>query len=403
MNLAHLRGLEERLVVDTSEGKPVFMLIGARGSYLRISESAYQLLRQIGRGVTFEQLAEAMCAAGKPITAPELEAAYRKVAARIEEIEAKADRPRGGFWFRLPLLPARVVARLAAVGAAAFHPIAAALLVPAAVVAVIYLSPAMRSARLTDFWPSYGLFIVSVLVHELGHASACARFGARPSEIGFTVYVIYPSFYSDVSSAWGLKRWQRVVVDLGGVYFQILFGAACAVAYAATSWTPILGCLVFIAGSCAFSLNPILKFDGYWVIADALGVTNLASTPLRIARHVVDRARGRDVKPLPWSARVTIILFVYAALTLVFWCWFLYQLGPHIVRAASRYVEVAPAFGHRLLSEPGWPDTASLKELGASTFLLFFPILMLGRMAASLIALLSRKLRRRGAPAAPRT
>ena len=61
-----------------------------------------------------------------------------------------------------------------------------------------------------------------------------------------------------------------MVVDLGGVYFQLLMGTLYAVALAATGWAPLRTALVLVAGSCLFSLNPILKQDGYWIVADSL-------------------------------------------------------------------------------------------------------------------------------------
>lgn len=400
MALTMLRGLEQRLIVDTSEGRPVYLLVAEKGSYLRLSASTYQLLRQVSRGTSFERLAEALTQqGGKPVTVGELEAAYQKVIARVDEIEARAGQAKGAFWFRRQLLPQTLVVKIASVLSAAFHPAMATFLVLLIAVAAGLVAPRASQAAPTQFWASYGLFLVSVLAHELGHASACARYGAKPSEIGLTVYFIYPSFYSDVSAAWELKRWQRMVVDLGGVYFQLVFGAGCAIAYLLTGWGPLLGALLFIAGSCLFSLNPILKFDGYWVIADALGVTNLGQQPARIVRHFFRRLFGRPSSPLPWPPRVTASLAVYAALSFSFWAWFLVRLGPFVWAQAIRFADISSMLGRQLFSTPTWPDQASLRELGTAAFTLFFPLVMVGRLVWSLLVTILAKLRARRAVA----
>lgn len=381
MRLTGLRGVEERLIVDTSEGRPVYMLVGEKGSYLRLSKSTYQLLRQVSRGVSFEQLAEAMCQqGGRQVTAAEVEAAYQRVVKRIAEIEERTERSKGGFWFRRRLVPGAVVSRIATVFSVAFRPAVALVLVAAILAAVGLATRFVLNIQPGHFWWSYGLFVASLMAHETGHASACARYGARPGDIGLTTYFIYPSFYCDVSAAWELKRWQRVVVDLGGVYFQLIFGAGCAVAYALTSWEPLGGALVFIAGSCLFSLNPILKFDGYWVVADALGVTNLAQQPSRIMRYLVGRARGQAVRPLPWPPLVSGVLMIYSVVSVCFWVWFLWRLFPVIGRQAVRYADVAAVFGRWLMSMPASLDAALVWDFAASTFMMLFLVVMAGRM-----------------------
>ena len=390
MSVTQLRGLDERLIVDTSEDRPVLMLIGPRGSYLRVSPSTHQFLRQVGDGVSFEHLARSMRReSGQRVSSAELEAVYRRLMSRIAEVDRHAGQLRGGFWFRRRLVPGPVVARIANACSAALHPaVAIVTLCAIAITAALgarFVAHVATTNFWTHFWPSYGLFLVSLMAHELGHASACARHGVKPSDIGLTIYFIYPSFYSDVTGAWELKRWQRVVVDLGGVYFQMIFGVGCAAAYALTGWEPLCGTLVLIAGSCLFSLNPILKFDGYWVVADALGVTNLARQPVRIVRHLVALARGRSIQALPWSRSVHAALVVYAAASFSFWAWFLWRLLPGVGRQALRCLDVGSALAARLVSAPPGPDWPLVREFATSMFFLAFFLIMIARLIWSVI------------------
>ncbi len=60
-----------------------------------------------------------------------------------------------------------------------------------------------------DFWLGYLLFLLSIVIHEFGHAGASVKYGASPAGIGFALYLIFPVFYSDVTVSWKLKSKQR--------------------------------------------------------------------------------------------------------------------------------------------------------------------------------------------------
>jgi putative peptide zinc metalloprotease protein len=390
-----LQGLEDRLLVDTSEKKPVHLLVVRNGSYVRLSASTVQLLRQVGRGASFEELAEAINQRGQEqVSAADVEASYQKVVDRIVAIEAKGDKLKGAFWLKRRLLSSTLVARIAGLCSGAYHPAVAAVFL-AFIIGGAVAGRAGAHVNAGHFWPAYGLFILSLLAHEIGHASACSRYGAKPGEIGLTLYFIYPALFSDVSAAWGLSRWQRVVVDLGGVYFQLIAGAVYGFAYLLSGWEPLRLAMAFIAGSCLFSLNPILKFDGYWVVADALGVTNLGLQPKRVARHALDRLRGRPGQPLPWPPFITVVLGLYTALTFCFWAWFLCVIAPSMLHQATRSAGFVAHYAVELASAPAWPDATHLRDALTSAYVLLFAALMIGRPLRAALAAIRARLRRR--------
>ena len=390
------RRFSERLKVDTSEKRPVYLLLGKNGSYIRLSSSSYQLLRQIDQGSSFAQLAAQINRQGdKQISAADVEAAYQKLEDRITAIEARAEPQRGAFWFRRRIISEAVVKRLARVLAPAFHPVAAFGFFAVMAAAAYLLQRRGLHLQPGYFLSGYGLFFASMMVHELGHASACSRYGARPSEIGFGLYLFYPALYSNVSSAWELKRWQRVIVDVAGAYFQLIVAAGYALAYLATGWEPLCLAVVMILGSCLFSLNPILKFDGYWLVADALGVTNLGQQPRRLFRYLADRLRGRPTAALPWSLSVSCVLVLYTIVSVGFWVWFLWAMLPLFGHRARLYPELFATVMRQLITLPFLPDTRLLRELLASTLMLTFMGLMWWRMLRSLVAGLRVRLSRR--------
>jgi putative peptide zinc metalloprotease protein len=406
MNLPELQGLQDRLTVDTSEARPVFLLRGRGGSYLRLSSSAYHLLRLLSEGHSCEEIARALGEKQtRPVTPTEVEQACRSVLERIERIDSQGPRLPFGNWLTFPLVPATLVRRVAVLLSGAFHPqVATVLLGLCAVVALLLGTQISPQITLDSFWQGYLLFFVSLFAHEFGHASACARYGVQPDGIGFTLYLIYPSFYSDVSAAWQLKRWQRVVVDAGGIYFQLLVGAAFAIAYKLSGWEPLHHALLMLLTSCLFSLNPIFRFDGYWGIADALGVTNLSKQPRYFVGYLAARLRGQPTPELPWPPSVVGWLGLYTVVSLAVWAYFLSRILP----AAGHYVWEYPSMVAecvRNLLQGSQPLMKTLQPFLVSTFILIVTLLMVQRLTRSLlipaVQWLSRRWKSEAAPTPP--
>ena len=80
-----------------------------------------------------------------------------------------------------------------------------------------------------------GLSLVSAVFHECGHAAGCRYGGARPGVIGVGIYLVWPSFFTNVTDSYRLSRAGRLRTDLGGLYFNLIFMLALAGIYAATS------------------------------------------------------------------------------------------------------------------------------------------------------------------------
>lgn len=333
--------LEDAARLDTSEARPAFVVESVHGAAIKLSHSSLELLRAVDAGLSFAEIATLVSSnAQTEVTADEIEAAYWRLRRDIEAIDERAkahDQLPSGFWFQATIIPARPTARLAQAGAALFHLPALLGLAAALAIAAIALAQAGIDLRAAD--PAlplgYLLFLVSLIVHEIGHASACARFGEIPSVIGFTLYLVYPAFYSDVSSAWRLTRWQRVVVDLGGNYFQLLLAGVLGLLYLQMHWQALRVALVLIVLSCVFSLNPVFKLDGYWIVADALGVTNLGRAATRVALHFVRRLSGRDAEALPWPGPIIRALLLYSAMSFLVWAAFLWRLVPLVWRSIA--------------------------------------------------------------------
>ena len=276
----------------------------------------------------------------------------------------------------------------------------------AAVGCALTLAHASVLIRVAPVWQQaiviYLALAISGLVHELGHASACRRYGSPHGSIGFGLYLIYPAFYADVSKAWRLPQMARAVVDLAGMYFQCVLLSGFA-GYALLTGNVIAYRLVWITiFSMACNLNPIFKMDGYWLLSDLGGARNLhkqmSSTFRAATRRVMALALGR---PHPKAAGgQKWLLGTYCALAATYWGFvgnFLVGAARDVVheypRRASRLVEVIrtgtakPWIGiGRLLGSSVWPLLLGVIAIWAA-FRAFRAVKLLWReVSAGLIA-----------------
>ncbi|WP_417744163.1 HlyD family efflux transporter periplasmic adaptor subunit [Rosistilla oblonga] len=118
--------------------------------------------------------------------------------------------------------------------------------------------------------------------HELGHGYACKIFGGRVPEMGMILMMGAPLAYVDASAAWTFpRRTHRLIVMLGGMYFESLVAIPAVFVWAFWGPTTMVGSiayqLVFMATAITilFNANPLMKYDGYFILSDLLGIPNL--------------------------------------------------------------------------------------------------------------------------------
>ena len=356
--ISRLQGFHAPTLIDTSERDAVFLLTTEAGRYLRFTGSAFHLLRMVDEGRSMEEIAARFSQDGdRRVTAEQVEAAHSRLMDRVHELDRAADPATFGLKWPRRIIRATTVQRVARLLTGVFRwPPAIAVVAGIAGAVVIGLHErSLGGSHLTDvvlsnFWAGYALFLISLIAHEFGHATACARFGARPAEIGVGIYFIYPALYSDVTDAWRLTRWQRAIVDAGGVFFQAAVGAGFIFAFELTGFGPFLAASVLVATNCLFSLNPLLKFDGYWLISDALGVTDIRRDARQVAGGLWDRLRGRTTTRLRWSGGVAAAVLAFGAVALATWLMFMVYVIPQLVRHLANYPTVAITFGRTLIA-----------------------------------------------------
>ncbi len=178
------------------------------------------------------------------------------------------------------------------------------------------------------------LTMFGVLVHEVGHLTACARFGASHGGIGLGLYWCMPVFYAEVNGAWMLPRLRRAVVDAGGVYFQCGYVLVLGVAYLVFAAPPVLEAMAWSHFLMLHTLNPVLKYDGYWLLTDLAGAPNLHAQIRECAKNA-----WRSIRRLPearWpGARSLTLLGAFTGIASAYFSYVLSALGKNIGYSAS--------------------------------------------------------------------
>ena len=127
-----------------------------------------------------------------------------------------------------------------------------------------------------DLIPIIGIGILNVLVHEFGHATACECYGAKYGDIGFGFYLLNPSMYTDVTDIWKLDRKHRIIINLSGIYAGNFIIILSIIFYYYTKKEFLLYAFVIQTIETLYNMNPLAKFDGYWVLTDLLNSSNLS-------------------------------------------------------------------------------------------------------------------------------
>ncbi|WP_221032090.1 efflux RND transporter periplasmic adaptor subunit [Actomonas aquatica] len=142
----------------------------------------------------------------------------------------------------------------------------------------------------------YVVWALVKIIHEFGHGMVTKRYGGEVRSCGIMLLVFTPVPFVDTSAAWAFRqRWQRLLVGGGGMLFELFIAAIAALVWARAGGEGTLGHLayniVFLASvsTILFNANPLLRFDGYYMLADAVGVPNLQRQALLQWRRWFER------------------------------------------------------------------------------------------------------------------
>lgn len=176
------------------------------------------------------------------------------------------------------------------------------------------------------------LYIFSSFFHELGHASACKYFGVAHGGVGFGMYLNLPVFYTDVTQVWKLGRRQRMVVNVAGAYFQLLFLLPLILLSLVHDWPVLRYFVIVINLNFLMTLNPFFKFDGYWILSDLIGVPNLRQRTNELITYYVRKWRGKPVEKRPFLLDIKpvekTVACVYTVVVNLFFAFYFFYFLP---------------------------------------------------------------------------
>lgn len=374
--------------------RPSFLVRRADGSVVQLTPILHALARRVdGRSTVAEIAAAVGEEVGRPLPVDLASTVIRgtlhdlRLVSSADDIagvdEPSRQAPVLGVGPKVAVVPERVVGALAARLAFLYRPWVWRPVVGAFLALSVWLFfvrglgdqllPVLtRPELLLALWAT---LFGSMAFHELGHATACRVGGGRPGRIGAGVYLMWLVFYNDLSDSYRLDRTGRLRTDLGGIYFNAVLTVVAVAVYAVTGtgfWLLAAGVQCILA---AQQLVPFLRFDGYYVVCDVVGVPDLFGQ-LRRRRPLTRRAR---VVVTVWGVVTVAALVAAAAMT----AW----RGPSFVRSTWNAFELqALALGTAL--DRGDVVVGVLSVLGL--VLLAAPVVGM----AALLARVGRALRR---------
>ena len=228
--------------------------------------------------------------------------------------EVKRAAPLLGLRFRYVVSDPRVTRKVTAPFARLFHPLVVVLLVGgfAAVAWWVLFRQGLAAAAHEAFYQPgmlltvFAITVLSAGFHEFGHASAARYGGATPGAMGMGLYLVWPAFYTDVTDSYRLGRAGRVRTDLGGLYFNAVVAVAMFALWWLTRWDSVLLIIAAQVLQMLRQLAPLVRFDGYHVLADVTGVPDLyrhiRPTLLGLLPHNWRKPEYRLLKP--WARAV---------------------------------------------------------------------------------------------------
>lgn len=180
-------------------------------------------------------------------------------------------------------------------------------------------------------WLYAGLVVVK-LIHEFGHAFACRRYGGEVHTMGVMFLLFTPVPYVDVTSSWAFRnRWHRALVGSAGMVAELFTAALATFVWAATGPGVVHSVafnIMFVASvsTVLFNGNPLLRFDGYYILSDLLDIPNLHQRASQLMQHLVEhyvygakgsRSPARSRREAGWLATFAVTSHIYRFVVLV--------------------------------------------------------------------------------------
>lgn len=218
------------------------------------------------------------------------------------------------------------------------------------------------------------LAVVKV-IHEFGHGLSCKAFGGEVHEMGLLFLCLSPAMYCNVSDSWKMpNKWHRIIISFAGIYVELVIASIATWVWWHNPSSPFINhmalsvMVVCSVSTFVFNANPLMRFDGYYVLADWIEIPNLRERSNRYLSNTVQKhCLGIEVPPEQYMALRRKLLFLSYAIVSWIYRWivtfgillFLYHfLRPYKLEVLSNLLTLM-AIG----SMVGWPLYRFLKGM----------------------------------------
>ncbi|MDR2187261.1 MAG: HlyD family efflux transporter periplasmic adaptor subunit [Azonexus sp.] len=233
-------------------------------------------------------------------------------------------------FFRVPLLrPTAALERLSRWLGWIFHPWTAGAVLALSALGLgltarqwdSFAAAFAQSLSPTGFLGYLAALAVTKSIHELGHALTATRYGVRVAHMGVAFLVMWPMLYTDTTESWRLSNpRQRLAIAVAGIASELALAGLATLGWHLVGDGPLKEALFFVATtawviSLALNISPFMRFDGYFILSDALDLPNLHERAFALARAQLRRAvpglAEPDPETLPRRLRRFLIAFAW--------------------------------------------------------------------------------------------
>lgn len=257
-------------------------------------------------------------------------------------LKQKKDNTKKKFWQTLKSLlylrlpgwdPERTLTFLDPIAGWLFKPIGLILMTLFAISSWIVLGIRFNdfTAQIPEFqqffgWPNMIYLWVTLacckICHEFGHGLSCKVYGGECHEMGVMLLCFSPCLYCDVSDSWTLKnKWKRIMIGAAGMYIEVIISGIAIYLWASTK-TGLMHhlCLniffVTTITTVIFNANPLMRFDGYYMLSDFLEIPNMRPKADKLMRESFAwYCLGIESRPDPFMPETGRFWFVVFAVT----------------------------------------------------------------------------------------
>ena len=199
------------------------------------------------------------------------------------------------------------------------------------------------------------------IIHEFGHGLACKKFGGQCHEMGVMLLVMTPCLYCNVSDSWMLpSKWKRAMIAAAGMYVELVLAAIAVFVW----WFTREGLVnqlalnvIFVSSvsTILFNANPLLRYDGYYILSDLTEIPNLRSKATTLLQRTMGKwILGIESKSDPFlpvkrkwffiSFSIAAAVYRWFVTAMIFW--FLYRLlEPYGLKIIGQMIAMVAVWG----------------------------------------------------------